>query len=424
MKDPQSRNYSVTQPENEMLTQLRSIAQEAKLLLSVSDNGRYLAPPRLALAPSKRESFHQALSVLQQTFTPAEFNPQSTVSFVTSNELNANAAIQSLFNEECSNLPAGKIRVAILVGSSNLPSILPELLKHADIVLFCDRNPLMLEHNQFNIDVLRSCRVGLDYLERYFDPQKNPWLINRVQTGMLAYYQPGTKELISTTESKAIDADTLKEMTISYLATAFKTTTDEEDPVNCAFLPDEDRFQFCALAARMLSFQSLQIDLFNLAQVQHLKKVLDEQNAVVTVCNVSSLFYYDGPTNFSPMPQPKKTIWKCSGNLLRSLQALTDDQTCILFSQYQKVGSHNLYSQITRGWKSFMAIMLKNVKELNMELVPAEIIAASRQRLAQELGASSAITPEPISAHKTGEAATLPSPRGGKPKNLFRSMGP
>ncbi len=403
--DSLNLNSSVVEPEDEVLETLRRAAIEHKQLLAVEAGGRcYLAPPRLLLPEAQRASFHQALSALQNEIGHAQFDQDKMVAFVSSNEYNANASIKSLFSAECSSLAEGKIRVAILVGSSNLPSMLPELLKHADIVLFCDRNPLMLEHNHFNIRVLRSCRVGSDYLDKYFDPKENPWLINKVQTGRLAEYSPGTEELITTTESREIDGPTLLQLTISYLDSSFKTTSEEDDDVNCAFLPDENRFQYCVSAAKMLSFQSLNIDLFDQNQVNKLKAKLDELGAVVTVFNVSSLYYYDAPNNFSPMPQADKPIWRCTGNLLRSLQALTNDETYILFSQYTKAGSQVLYSQFTRGWKNYMSSMLTNVKQLNSGLVPVEILAAARNKLAQQLNEEKALPQQPISALKSSES--------------------
>lgn len=277
------------------------------------------------------------------------------------------------------------MRVAVLVGESNCPSMLPEVLKHADVVIFCDINPVILEHNQFNVNLLRVCINGSQYMLSYFDPDTNPILKNKVQSGIIGVYDRAQDNRISVIESKPLDAETLKSLLTSYWANTFKTTSEEEDPINCNFLEKQERFEFCCEAARILTFCSLKINLFDQEQVACFKATLEKCNATITVFNATSLYYYDAPTNFSPMKTADRTPWKTTGNLIRSLRQLTNDETIILFSQYLKVNVQKLYSQYTRGWTSFMSLMVKNVKAMNEQLVPAGVLAASRAQLLKNI---------------------------------------
>lgn len=362
---------------------LRALAiQNDKYLFGRDNNGDpYLIPSRPAPTQAQIEAIQTEIAALSAKNKVPERDLHRHTTFSCSNEVDANEAIKFLYSTRCQKLPDDRVRVAVLVGESNCPSMLPEVLKHADVVIFCDINEVLIQNNEFNVALLRRCNNGLEYMESYFDPETNPLLVNKVQSGIVGVYDRTQDNKTSQLDSKPLDAETLKTILISYWANTFKTTSEEEDPHDCNFLEKQERFEYCCEAAKRLTFCSLKINLFDQEQVAGFKAVLEKCNATITVFNATSLYYYDAPTNFSPMKTADRTPWKTTGNLIRSLRQLTNDETIILFSQYLKVNVQKLYAQYTCGWTDFMSHMIQNVKAMNEQLVSAHVLAASRAQL-------------------------------------------
>ena len=156
-----------------------------------------------------------------------------------------------------------KLKVALVVGESNILSMLPELIIHADLIICADLNGAVLKHNAFMLFCLRKANTIEEFRDLYtrLHPFKT---INR------------------------------KDKLIEYSGDKFYADlTDDLQSVEKHFLFSPERFQACKNAAEKLSFIMLVINMFNLDQCNTLSKILQEINALMVLLNLTNLQHYD-----------------------------------------------------------------------------------------------------------------------------------
>lgn len=148
---------------------------------------------------------------------------------------------------------------------------------------------------------------------------------------------------------------------------------------NRYFMAKDTRFDVCRAASRELKFASVQLNLFDQAQVSKLKAVFDANNLVVTFANVTNLFYYDNEKPFLPTARADQP-WEAKGNLIKSLKSLCDPVNTIYFySIYEHPGSQLLSSQCCEGLINYAGAVTRNLKELNSKMVGTQAMAKIRE---------------------------------------------
>lgn len=193
---------------------------------------------------------------------------QTNLDYAFCNEANfIPGSIPTIRNKE--PLDTNKFEVAFVVGESNLLSMLPELYKHASVVICADINPAVNIHTNWMLKCLCDANSIEEYQKLYQE--------NHPLAGIGIGWKGKRGEKTYSGSDFSLEMNSIAQSKV------------------CAnhFLSSPDRFLACKQAAAKLSFVTVQMDMFDPAKTSALSKTLEEQNAIITVMNVTNLSHYD-----------------------------------------------------------------------------------------------------------------------------------
>ena len=180
-------------------------------------------------------------------------NPRAFRFFPFANEINISKTIELIEKGEVKDTT--KLNVAILIGESNIISMLPAIELHASIVICNDINSNLNSHTQFMIDCLKKSKTREEYESIY--NMNNP-VVNTLYS---------VEELKAELSARA-----------GYAKESY-------------FLFSEERYLACKSAAHRLEFVWTEIDLFNIEQCRLLASAIDAHNAVIKIINFNNLYF-------------------------------------------------------------------------------------------------------------------------------------
>lgn len=180
------------------------------------------------------------------------------------------------------------LRVALLTGESSICSMLPELSKHCDVVLFVDINTYTMSHIRFLIGGLlaRSSRKGF---RQYYEPQH---------------------EVLKNLDFEASEVTPDIDMRQEELGDDF-------------FLASKKRYKACREAVKQLEFGFAKFDLFNASTFSRFTAILTKHDAQITVFNATNLFEWDAETPLAKLDSTTK--WRPNGKVGQLIKKLTPE---------------------------------------------------------------------------------------------------
>lgn len=224
------------------------------------------------------------LTQLTELFSISNDSQKSFTFHPFSNEYNWFQNIIRL--QDIQPIETNKIRIALLFGESHFLSVLPELSRHADIVILADIEPRLHLHTKH----LRACftnsnlgsfktayetnnPVSIPYPEGF-----DPLTPVRYQIGL---FQP----------RKFGDGD--KPWNLAQLF--YEMTCGQESTVlgKYHFLSSRDRYEKSKAALNKLSFVNIHLNLADNAKCQLLSELLEKFDAILTVCNFTNIHQYN-----------------------------------------------------------------------------------------------------------------------------------
>lgn len=236
-------------------------------------------------------------------------------------------------------------RVAFLTGESFCLSMLPELKLHANIVVFNDLDPLVINNIRFMIHCLRHASNTEEFEALYYDPEHNPILKKRIQINGVHMLSSCGTMLNIPCSALIVNDQLLKQLLNSqYILLG-----------NSHFLASDERFQACRQALSELQFTYTHIDLFKPAQVQRFTNYIKDEDYQITLCNVTNLFEYDADFALRDCQEHHKK-WQCRGKLFNCLEILLSapEDTLILHGHMDPhVNYRNLTSALAIGMGDF-----------------------------------------------------------------------
>lgn len=154
-----------------------------------------------------------------------------------------------------------KIRVALLFGESHFLSMMPELAKHADIVLMADIDHRIHYHTKKSLELFLSSKDSQEYLDKHRTVDwKNDGSI------FLLY------------EDQLIEVK--KELSLC-----------DDD----YYLASDKRFEECKEAASSLLIANINLDFYSLEKCKAFADMLEASNAQLTICNFTNIHSYTNP---------------------------------------------------------------------------------------------------------------------------------
>jgi hypothetical protein len=268
------------------------------------------------------DDFTAALTAFNTT--PANYDSiranSSSTPFIFANDTNMSMVIDSL-----AKAPVAKgdgIRVAVLIGESYFTSMLPELKRHADIIVFVDIDPAVEKHNKHLRESLLNCKTRDDFLTLYLNEKNNPILREKFSKANMVSLNLTTNT--STKVSGHFNASDLRD----FLSRA------ESQLSRQFFLNSEARFNACCDAAKAMPCAFVNLDLFDQSAVARVAEIFKSFNAIVTIFNASNLYYHDADL---PL-HATKTVWKCHQRFEKSMQTLIGENrhVHIIYSRYKE----------------------------------------------------------------------------------------
>lgn len=232
-------------------------------------------------------------------------------SFFMSNEDKTHQQIHSL-----SALPVTKrkgFRVAILVGESSFLSMLPELKKHADVVLLVDIDKRVRAHNDFLLHTIKTSASREQFSDRYCGIMTNPL----------------TKHAYISIPETVSAREVLRHALDDYIKRA------NERCQQYNFLGSEERYCVCKQAAESTPIINIHLNILSEKSIVELKELLTSFNAEVTLVNVTNIQDYDANYSIHNIYSQEHGKWEPKKTLLESLSKLLTmpDDSIILYSQ-------------------------------------------------------------------------------------------
>lgn len=274
------------------------------------------------IRPVAVDDFVQALTACNTT--PANFDSiranSASTPFIFANDTNMSMVIERLASDPIAKLDG--IRVAVLIGESYFTSMLPELKRHADIIVFVDIDPAVEKHNKHLRESLLGSTNRDDFLRLYLSEINNPILSEKVSKANMI-----SLNLMTNTSSKEpghFAASDLQDF----------LTNAERQLSRHFFLNSEARFNACRDAAKAMPCAFVNLDLFDQSAVNRVADIFKSFNAIVRIFNASNLYYHDADL---PL-HATKTVWKCHQRFEKSMQALigANRDVYIIYSRYKE----------------------------------------------------------------------------------------
>ncbi len=151
--------------------------------------------------------------------------------------------------------------------------MLPELSRHADLILLADIEPKLHQHTQHLLDCLQKTNSIEEFIENY--SINNP--IENLKTK--ARFANGYND--SLTISVLIK---MLEGEFGYLGDSLK---------QYHFLSSAERFSACKKALSQLMFTHINFNLLSGKKCSQLALTLKQSNAILTLCNFTNIHDYD-----------------------------------------------------------------------------------------------------------------------------------
>ncbi len=191
------------------------------------------------------------------SFTPIT---DTTNFYPFSNERGLEDPIESLAKITPQSFSKGTLRIAILIGQSSFCSILPELSRHCDLIIFNDLNPFLIQHVRLLLSQLQIAISPENFEERYFALRGN--LFNDFK------------------EDEVTPDLNMRKKTLGIFH----------------FLHNPRRFAICQKAAQTMNFAFCHANLFSPADQKIFFDTLGKRKCRVTFFNATNLYEWDAKT--------------------------------------------------------------------------------------------------------------------------------
>jgi hypothetical protein len=283
------------------------------------------------------------------------------------NELNVKSSLAILAKSKPQPIAEGLARIGLMVGDAHLPSMLPELSEHVDVMLLTDFDTLVTQHLLFQIACLRKANNYEEFNTLFL--VNNPLIAAKVPTKNTYAINPVTGKPIQIGSSNYIDVKFLFHLLGSNALKVEEYShcnLNVKDPVQ--YKQVEARFQRCKAAAHKMQFIAAPCDLFDAKSMQNLRSCLfDEKGdclAEITYANFSNVHHYDGSR---PLTHCLTEIERPQQNnkLMPNVRLLMAGQIAkpyILYSTGELANGNfqTLHSKITLGVDNYDALICAN----------------------------------------------------------------
>lgn len=264
---------------------------------------------------------------LHQTFPIRNKKGESFELYPFSNEMNYEKVLNLL--ESASSKKTNKLRVAILFGESNFLSMIPELAKHADLILLADIEFRLHQHTKHLLDCFNKANNPQEFIDCY--KVNNP--IENQPLDWLAAANLGILQIAEIT--------VLKDILLGKIEATKLSLTEKKH-----FLLSEERYKQCKQLRKNLSFIHIDFDLMDPQKAHILSDLLKSFESEITLCNFTNIHDYDD--------QKKLSI---------SVSALLrySNDYFVMYSQGEKIDSTitKLQSSISLGLIDYFKYALK-----------------------------------------------------------------
>lgn len=216
-------------------------------------------------------------------------DPQSEF-YPFSNERGVQSVIEALRTRPISYCHPSTIRVGVLIGESNMFSMLPELRKQCDVIVIADINSYLLAEMRTVLQLLNDAK----------DPQDFERL-----------YQSRSRQLSDEAPSQTIQNLQMRRLELG----------------GYHFLYSHNRFFTCQRAAHELTFAFVQTIFFDLTNRDAFFKVFSEHQASISFFNFTNLHEWDSPVSLSRTSQ--YSDWQPQGNIAQLVHCLSQHQPIV-----------------------------------------------------------------------------------------------
>lgn len=153
-----------------------------------------------------------------------------------------------------------QVNIGLIFGESHILSMLPELAKQVNLVVFADIEPNLHKHIQH----LLGCLIKSATISEF----KSNYIINNPVVGINEW---DLRKLMLGLEGDGV-LDSLK---------------------NYHFLSSAERYNQCKTSLKELSFVNISLDLFNQLACERFSQILKKHAANLAFCNFSNIHHYD-----------------------------------------------------------------------------------------------------------------------------------
>lgn len=231
------------------------------------------SPTELNVQNNQTMQISNLISQLNALF-PIDYSKAFFEFYPFSNEDRYPIVLDKLNTTEAKN-QNGKKRVAMLFGESHFLSMLPELSKHADLIMLADIEPRMHKHTQHLLHCLRTSNT--------MDEFKKNYIINNPIANLIM-------------EDNSM-------LTISRLMDELTNKT-KDSLKNSHFLSSDERFVQCKQVAEKLFFTNIKFNLMDVNACREMGHLLNHSNARLTLCNFTNIHEYDADMKRIKMAAP------------------------------------------------------------------------------------------------------------------------
>lgn len=200
---------------------------------------------------------------------PIDFSTRLFNLFPFCNEENYIEIIRKL--EASPPLHPSKSSAAILFGESNFISLLPELSKHASLIILADIEPTLHLHTMHLLSCLEKSNSIEEFRELY--AVNNPVYNEKIEFNDI--------EDRSTLRYVPWMFDSIVKNLIDYSLDRFH------------FLESNERFLLCKEASSRVIITNVCVDLFNVVHCFRLKTILEKNDLALSLCNFTNIHEYD-----------------------------------------------------------------------------------------------------------------------------------
>lgn len=323
------------------------------------------------------DELKKALEALDKKHSAPDHKPfrEKTYSYsFMSNEADFSGTIKNVQESFSSTqVPSNKTAVAVIIGESNICSMLSTLAGNIDLVIFADFDPNIIQHNNFLLECLRTADNRPDFEALYLS-DRNPIINKGFKTGILDLNPTNNSPVRRDVEIDAALSRQLFEGKKARLG-------------DSCFLASEERYQQAKTALDQITFMDMPIDFFeDAAKIKEIKAALDSRQALVRLVNITNLHHFSGPVSILSGDQGAALDKRLSTNLL---QLTLSHPTGIMYSKTKPTEDDTgLFGNFSPTVGNYLQDISKERKRLNRSKAQdRKICKAKAKKIAEMVSA-------------------------------------